>query len=72
MVDLRLLESGAEPPLAAETRTGLFSIAHNALTNACRPAGAGRVEVKRGVAWARLERRLGELLSSNISARVPK
>ena len=40
-----LTQSGAEPPLATETRARLFSIAHNALTNAFRHAGAGRVEV---------------------------
>ena len=38
--------SGEEPPLAVETRTRLFSIAHNALTNAFLHAQPGRVEVK--------------------------
>ena len=29
-----MLQSGTEPPLTVETRARLFSIAHNALTNA--------------------------------------
>ena len=37
--------SGTEPPLARKTRSGLFSIAHNALTNAFLHAHPGRVEV---------------------------
>ena len=41
-----LTQSGAEPPLAAETRSRLFSIAHNALTNAFRHARPRRVEVR--------------------------
>ena len=41
-----LTQSGTEPPLAAETRARLFSIAHNALTNAFRHARPGRVEVR--------------------------
>ena len=41
-----MLQSGTEPPLAVETRARLFSIAHNALTNAFLHAGAGRVEVR--------------------------
>ena len=39
-------QSGSEPPLATETRARLFSIAHNALTNAFVHARPGRVEVK--------------------------
>ena len=39
-------QSGTEPPLAVETRARLFSIAHNALTNAFLHAHAGRVEVR--------------------------
>ena len=35
-------QSGTEPPLATETRTRLFSIAHNALTNALLHARQGR------------------------------
>ena len=38
-------QSGTEPPLATETRTRLFSIAHNALTNAFLHARPGRVDV---------------------------
>ena len=38
-------QSGTEPPLATETRAGLFSIAHNALTNAFLHARPSRVEV---------------------------
>ena len=41
-----MVQSGTEPPLAVETRARLFSIAHNALTNAFLHAGAGRVEVR--------------------------
>lgn len=39
-------QSGEEPPLSAETRTLLFSIAHNALANAFLHASAHRVEVR--------------------------
>ena len=39
-------QSGTEPPLATETRTRLFSIAHNALTNAFLHAQPGKVEVR--------------------------
>ena len=45
-VPTEMLQSGTEPPLAVETRARLFSIAHNALTNAFLHAGAGRVEVR--------------------------
>ena len=41
-----MVQSGTEPPLAVEMRARLFSIAHNALTNAFLHAGAGRVEVR--------------------------
>ena len=37
---------GVEPSLTTEVRNRLFSIAHNALTNAFRHASAGRVEVE--------------------------
>ena len=33
-IPAEMLQSGTEPPLAVETRARLFSIAHNALTNA--------------------------------------
>ena len=36
-------QTGVEPPLSTETRSVLFSIAHNALTNAYRHAEATRV-----------------------------
>ena len=39
-------QSGTEPALADETRASLFSIAHNALTNAFLHAQPGRVEVR--------------------------
>ena len=45
-VPAEMLQSGTEPSLAVETRSRLFSIAHNALTNAFLHAGAGRVEVR--------------------------
>ncbi|MDE2838292.1 MAG: histidine kinase [Chloroflexota bacterium] len=38
--------SGDEPPLTQETKSGLFSIAHNALANAFLHAQADRVEVR--------------------------
>ena len=41
-------QSGAEPPLATETRSRLFSVAHNALTNAFLHARPNRVEVALG------------------------
>ena len=44
-VHTELLQSGTEPPLATELRARLFSIAHNALTNAFLHAQPGRVEV---------------------------
>ena len=45
-VPAEMSQSGEEPPLLAATRTRLFSIAHNALTNAFRHAHATRVEVR--------------------------
>ena len=44
-VPAKMCQAGTEPPLAIETRTRLFSIAHNALTNAFLHARPGRVEV---------------------------
>ena len=41
-----LARHGEEPPLTVEARSRLFSIAHNALTNAFRHAGASRVLVE--------------------------
>ena len=40
-----MVQSGAEPALSVDTRSRLFSIAHNALANAFRHAGAGSVSV---------------------------
>ena len=45
-VPTEMAQSGEEPPLSMEIRTGLFSIAHNALANAFLHAQAGRVEVR--------------------------
>ena len=45
-VPARMSQSGTERPLATEVRARLFSIAHNALTNAFVHARPGRVEVK--------------------------
>ena len=44
-VPAALSQSGTEPALPVETRSRIFSIAHNALTNAARHAQAGRVRV---------------------------
>ena len=44
-VEAELTQNGVEPPLSTEARSLLFTIAHNALTNAFRHAGAGRVLV---------------------------
>ena len=41
-----MVQSGEEPQLTTGVRTGLFSIAHNALANAFLHAQAGRVEVR--------------------------
>ena len=41
-----LVQNGAEPDLSVEARSLLFSIAHNALTNAFRHAAASRVLVE--------------------------
>ena len=45
-VPVGLSQSGTEPPLVTEVRSRLFSIAHNALTNALLHARPGRVEVR--------------------------
>ena len=44
-IPAEMLQSGTERPLTTETTSGLFSIAHNALTNAFLHAQPGRVEV---------------------------
>ena len=45
-VSAQLRQYGAEPPLSIEARSLLFSIAHNALTNAFRHAAMSRVLVE--------------------------
>ena len=45
-IPAEMTQSGTEPPLAAATRARLFSIAHNALTNASLHARASRVDVR--------------------------
>jgi signal transduction histidine kinase len=45
-VSAELTQNGVEPPLSVEVRSLLFSIAHNALANALRHAGASRVLVE--------------------------
>ena len=45
-VPAEVSQSGTEPAFAKETRARLFSIAHNALTNAFLHARPGRVEVR--------------------------
>ena len=45
-VSAEMVQSGEESPLPAEVRTGLFSIAHNALANAFLHAQATRVQVR--------------------------
>ena len=45
-VPVGLSQSGTEPPLVTEVRSRLFSILHNALTNALLHARPGRVEVR--------------------------
>ena len=44
-VEAELTQNGMEPPLSMEARSLLFTIAHNALANALRHAGASRVLV---------------------------
>ena len=45
-VPAQMTQSGTEPPIAAETRARLFSIGHNALTNAFLHARPGRVQLR--------------------------
>ena len=44
-VPAELTQKGVEPPLSVEARSRLFSIAHNALTNAYRHAQASQVSI---------------------------
>ena len=45
-VSAEMTQNGVEPPLSVEVRSLLFSIAHNALANAFRHAGASRVLIE--------------------------
>ena len=45
-IPANMSQSGTEPPLSTDTRARLFSMAHNALTNAFLHARAGVVEVR--------------------------
>ncbi len=45
-VSAELTQKGVEPPLSVEVRSLLFTIAHNALANAFRHAGASKVLVE--------------------------
>ncbi len=45
-IPTEMAESGTEPPLPTETRARLFSVAHNALTNAFLHSRASRVQVR--------------------------
>ena len=45
-VPAELTQTGAEPPLSTEAKCQLFTVAHNALTNAFRHAAASRVLVE--------------------------
>ena len=58
-VSVEVVQSGDEPPLPVETRSRLFSVAHNALANALLHSGADRVRVT-------LEFR-GDLVSLSVS-----
>ena len=44
-MSVEVVQLGAEPPLPVETRSRLFSVAHNALANALLHSRADRVEV---------------------------
>ncbi len=55
-VSAELTQKGVEPPLSTEAKSLLFSIAHNALTNAFRHAGASRVLI--GLDFGQAELRL--------------
>ena len=55
-VPAELTQNGVEPPLSMEAKSLLFTIAHNALANAFRHAGASRVLV--GLDFGRDELRL--------------
>ena len=48
-VPAKVTVNGIEPPLPPSTRSGLFSIAHNAMTNAYRHASPTKVEISLGL-----------------------
>ena len=56
LVPVNMTQKGVEPPLSVEARSLLFSIAHNALTNAYRHAEAS--EVAMGLEFAEADSRL--------------
>ena len=66
-VPTEMVQTGAEPGLTEETRSRLFSIANNALTNAFRHADASRVEVS-----LEFERDLIRLSISDDGAGLPE
>ena len=45
-IPAELVQSGTEPPLRTDTRRRLFSIAHNAMTNALRHGHAGKITLQ--------------------------
>ena len=53
-IPAELVQQGREPPMSTITRSLLFSIAHNALTNVMRHAGASRVVINLDCADDRL------------------
>ena len=46
LVPVNVTLTGVEPPLSVEVKSALFSVAHNALTNAYRHAEAGNVAIE--------------------------
>ena len=46
LVPLNVTLTGVEPPLSVEVKSALFSVAHNALTNAYRHGEAGNVAIE--------------------------
>ena len=46
LVPINVILTGVEPPLSVEVKSALFSVAHNALTNAYRHGEAGNVAIE--------------------------
>ena len=46
LVPVNVILTGVEPPLSVEVKSALFSVAHNALTNAYRHGEAGNVAIE--------------------------